>query len=222
MAALLWALEQDRLRRERVFKDRLDPLDVNDEYLLRYYRFPRHEILQLCEEIGPDICRPTNRTHAIPVHTQVLVALRFYASGSFQSVLSDTVGLSQASVSRIISGTTEALFNKAKRDIKMPQDYLSVMHTKQEFYDMHGFPCVIGAIDCTHVPIKAPENALSFLNRKRRFSMNIQVVTDAKMKILSYCARFPGSVHDAYIWSQSGLRQQFVNGQFGDSVLLGK
>ena len=217
----LWVLEHDRMRRERIFRNRLDPLNISDDHLIRYYRMPRNEILELCEQIAPEISRHTRRTRAIPVHTQVLVALRFYASGSFQSVVSDTVGLSQASVSRIINGVSNALFDKAQREIRMPHDPESVMLTKQGFYAIHGFPSVIGAIDCTHIPIKAPTNAISYLNRKRKFTLNVQVVVNSNMEIISFCARFPGSVHDSHIWRQSVLHQQFVDGRFAGSLLLG-
>ena len=79
---LLIALTHDRvLRRERVFRDRLDTLSVSDEHLLRYYRFPRRDILWLCEELQQDIGRVTRRTHAVPTHTSVLLALCFFANG---------------------------------------------------------------------------------------------------------------------------------------------
>lgn len=83
------------LRRERVYKDQLNPLEISDENLLRYYRFPRCEIIRLIEDLDPILKRNTVRSHAIPTCTQVLVTLRFYASGSFQSVLADSVGLTQ-------------------------------------------------------------------------------------------------------------------------------
>ncbi|KAG7156852.1 nuclease HARBI1-like 20, partial [Homarus americanus] len=97
---LVVAYLHDRaLRRERRYRDPLDPINISDENLIRYYRFPRCEILRLCEELDPFLRRRTRRSHAVPIHTQVLVALRFYASGTFQHVLGDTVGLTQASVS---------------------------------------------------------------------------------------------------------------------------
>ncbi|KTG32269.1 hypothetical protein cypCar_00040480 [Cyprinus carpio] len=42
-----------------------------------------------------------------------------------------------------------------------------------------GFPSVIGAIDCTHIPIKAPPgpNEGDFVNRKGFHSVNVQVLT---------------------------------------------
>ncbi|KAK3894483.1 hypothetical protein Pcinc_001739 [Petrolisthes cinctipes] len=81
-----------RLRRERRYRNPLDPLHVSDEHLLQVYRFPRHEILWLCDELRPYLERRTRRAYALPVHTQVLAALRFFASGSFQTVIGDSVG----------------------------------------------------------------------------------------------------------------------------------
>lgn len=87
------ALDYDRaMRRERRFLDRLDPLAHSDEELIRYYRFPRGEILDLIRELEPHLERRTRRVHAIPTHTQVLVALRIFASGSFQNVVGDACG----------------------------------------------------------------------------------------------------------------------------------
>lgn len=111
--------ELDRaLRRERRYGDPLDVLHVSDEHLLRYYRLPRDEIVRLCQELEPNIARPTRRAHALPVITQVLISLRFYASGSFQSVIGDATSVHQSSVSRAIAGVTEALYRKALTDIK--------------------------------------------------------------------------------------------------------
>lgn len=76
-----------QLRRERRFRDHLDPLDVSDEVLVTKYRFLRAEIVHLCEQLGPQLERTTLRSHAILVQTQVLLALHFYASGNFQSVI---------------------------------------------------------------------------------------------------------------------------------------
>ena len=79
------------IRRERRFRDRLDPLALSDSELLLNYRFPRQKLILLFEEIYPHLRRMT-RSHAVPTHTQVLLALRLLASGSFQDVIRDTAG----------------------------------------------------------------------------------------------------------------------------------
>lgn len=216
-------LAHDRaLRRERVFRDPLNPLEVSDAHLLRYYRFPRADIMWLCDELQEDIGRVTRRSHAIPTHTQVLVALRFYASGSFQSVLGDSVGLSQSSVSRIVEKVSHSLFTKARREIRMPRGAEELAQTKQKFYEEATFPNVIGAIDCTHIPIKAPYvDEYAYVNRKNYHSLNIQVVANSDQLITNYSAKYPGSTHDAFIWNNSDLRRRFDRGDFGHSYLLG-
>ncbi|KAG0712129.1 putative nuclease HARBI1 [Chionoecetes opilio] len=80
------------LRRERRLRDRLDLLALSDRDLLENYRFPRHDLIELIQELEPALGRRTRRANAIPTQTQVLVALRFFASGSFQNIVGDIGG----------------------------------------------------------------------------------------------------------------------------------
>ena len=105
----------------------------------------------------------------------------------------------------------------------MPAGANGITQTKQNFYRLQRFPNVVGAIDCTHIPIKAPnENEDVYVNRQQYHSLNIQVVVNADQLILNYCARFPGSSHDAYIWANCDHRRRTENGEFGNSYLLGE
>jgi hypothetical protein len=221
---LLFAYEYQRaLRRERVYKDPLDFLHIADEELIRNYRLPRHEIINLILEFEPQLKRNTLRSHAIPVSTQILVALRFYASGSFQNVVADSSGLSQQSVSKIITSVSNILADKARNEIKMPTGILQLQQTMSDFHAVAGFPQVIGAIDSSHIPIKAPsEDELIFVNRKKYHSLNVQVVCDAKRMIINYVVNYPGCTPEAFIWNNSTLRTRFQHGEFRDGILLGK
>lgn len=71
---------------QRRYRDPLDPLHVGSEHLLPMYMFPRHEIIRLCDELCPHLERRTRRAHALPAHTQVLAARRFFASGSLNVI----------------------------------------------------------------------------------------------------------------------------------------
>lgn len=92
MEILIAVLHDRALRRERRIRNRLDPLSVSDEELISQYRLPRQELTRLIEELEPYLQRRTRRAHAIPTCTQVLLALRMYASGSFQQVIGDITG----------------------------------------------------------------------------------------------------------------------------------
>ncbi|XP_018026978.1 putative nuclease HARBI1 isoform X2 [Hyalella azteca] len=219
---LLFAHEyQQALRRERVFRDQLDLLHVCDQELISKYRFPRHEIINIIHELEPLLQRQTLRSHAITVCTQIMATLRFLASGSFQNVVGDISGLSQPSVSNIITSVTNALAEKSLNEVKMPAGVIERQQTMRDFHALGGFPRVIGAIDGSRIPIKAPvDDEAIFVNRKKFHSMNIQVVCDANKRIINFNVSNPGSTHDSYIWSNCELRARFQRGEFGDGLLL--
>jgi hypothetical protein len=112
---------------ERVFRERLDALAISDQFLMRYYRLPRNVILELCDVLQPDLERATARSHAIPVITQVLISLRFLASGTFQNVLGDVGGISQSSCSRVLQKFCAALVNVAPQYITYPLENAAAM-----------------------------------------------------------------------------------------------
>ena len=72
---------------------------------------------------------------------------------------------------------------------------------------------MVGAIDGTHIRIVAPrEHEAEYINRKNYHSLNIQVVFDARYRILDVVSKWPGSVHDSRIWNECGLKRGFENG----------
>ncbi|EEC12290.1 hypothetical protein IscW_ISCW009972 [Ixodes scapularis] len=71
---------------------------------------------------------------ALPVHVQVLLALHFYASGSFQSFVDDVVHLSQLSASRVVKSVGQTIVLMATEGIRFP--------TTRGFLAIAGFPRV--------------------------------------------------------------------------------
>lgn len=75
MAAFLLLFENERaLRRERVFRDRGNPIDNFTDItleLIARYRFPSRTITGLTDLIKDRVQHPTSRSHAIPALVQV-------------------------------------------------------------------------------------------------------------------------------------------------------
>lgn len=65
------------------------------------------------------------------------------------------------------------------------------------------------------------QQAETFRNRKGYFSLNVQMVCDAGLRIQNIIARWPGSVHDSTIFNDSPLCAQLEHGDFENMVLLG-
>ena len=71
-----------------LFRDRNTPLDyLTDESIVKNYRLDRESIYSICQDLEQDLLRFTNRSHSIPVSLQVMIALRYYANGSYMSVM---------------------------------------------------------------------------------------------------------------------------------------
>ena len=96
--------------------------DLHDDEVLQLTRFPRHGVEDICTLVERDIRHPTSRSHAIPVETQVLAALQFFGTGSYQWVIGRTCGLSQSSVCLAIDGVTRALIRHAPTYIQFSVD----------------------------------------------------------------------------------------------------
>jgi len=91
------------------------------------------------------------------------------------------------------------------------------------FMPLPVFRAFLGAIDCTHVAIRSPggDDAELFRNRKGYFSINVQLICDARLAITNIVARWPGSAHDSNIFQNSRVYAQFETGEIDDGYLVG-
>ncbi|VDI35353.1 Hypothetical predicted protein [Mytilus galloprovincialis] len=208
----------------RKYRERLLTLnDLTDKQLRSRYRFGRQSIQRITDIVRDDITHPTQRSHALSAEMQVLVALRFFASGSFMQVIGDTVGIDKSTVSRCVNKVSKALASKSDQYIKWPSEQRK-RDIKQGFYDNGGFPGVIGCIDGTHVRIAAPSSdEPSFVNRKGFHSINVQAICDNEGKFTNIVARWPGSVHDSHIMRCSQISEHLEQAHkcVEDGLILG-
>ncbi|PVD31456.1 hypothetical protein C0Q70_06868 [Pomacea canaliculata] len=90
VVVMLMLMQSKRgLRRSRIIRDRTNPLDTFDDVeMYSKFRFRRHDILSMVDEIKDEL-EMANRGYTVLPCIQVCVALRFYATGSFQSACAD-------------------------------------------------------------------------------------------------------------------------------------
>lgn len=110
MAAILFAIQHAAIRRERVFRDRLHPLDLyDDQQMFKLYRFTRQGCLHIIDRLEDRLAHQTARNHALPPSLQVFVALRYYATGSVMDDTRCIHGIHLSTASRTIRRVTQAL-----------------------------------------------------------------------------------------------------------------
>lgn len=146
----------------------------------------------------------------MPPLMQVLVALRFYASGTFQQNIGDLFNVDRRTVGRIISRFSSVLSRRLGEYVHLPATQREADEMIESFYQMAGFPNILGCIDCTHVQISAPVvNEFEYVNRKGKHTINVQLVCNADMQITNCVVRWPGSVHDSRILRESNIFRNF-------------
>lgn len=96
------------------------------------------------------------RNHSISPVMQLLLALRFYATGSFLITAGDVIGVSQSAASNIVKRVSFAIARLAPQYINMPTMEADLLTAKTAFYHKARLPRVIGSLDCTHIKIQSP------------------------------------------------------------------
>ena len=188
------------IRRERIFRDRENPLEIlNDEQLYSKYRFTRDGIYFLCENCD-GLETITDRSFSLSTSLKILVGLRYLASGSFQNVVGDTINISQPTVSRTLTSFLNSIVRLSPSLIKWPTE-IEQRVTRNHFFDQFKLPSLVGCIDCTHVQIRAPEQEeeAAYINRLSYHSINVQAVCDQNSVFVNVVANKPGSFHDSTI-----------------------
>ena len=134
------------IRRERVFRDHKNPIDIfGDVELYERFRFRRNDILGIVDEIQDDIKYPATRQGSLPAVLQLLITLRFYATGCFQNTVGEMIGIIQPTASRTIHQVTNAIRQHMDLWVHLPTQH-EADQQKVKFLHLACFPNVWGCI----------------------------------------------------------------------------
>ena len=225
MANLVHVLFDDYVdrayRRERLFRDRQNPLDVYDDVeLYERFRFRRYNLLAIIDELRDDLEYTSQRNRALSTELQTLITLRFLASGCFQNHVSDMIGVNRSTACRAIRRVCLALQRRMARYVYLPQDRDEIAGMKRDFATIANFPNVVACVDGTHVKIISPAaNEWEYVNCKGYHSINVQLMCDAHLRIVNCVVRWPGSTHDSRILTESAVYNELQNRN--DILVLG-
>ncbi|KAJ1215276.1 hypothetical protein NDU88_002885 [Pleurodeles waltl] len=193
-----------RWRHPPVYRLLVDLSTMEERHVIITYSLDRATIQELCTQLEPDLMSAIRHPTGIPPQVQVLSVLHFLASGSFQTTVAIASGMSQPMFSNVLSRVFSALLKHMRSYIVFPQ-VEDLPTVKSDFYALGHIPNIIGAIDGTHVAVVYPPRRSEqvYRNRKSYHSMNVHMVCLADQYISHVNAKFPGSVHDAYILQNS-------------------
>ena len=211
------------IRRTPIIRDKSNPFEMyDDEGFLYRYRFTKQGAMDILQSLEGRLANVQVKVSSVPPLLQLLLTLQFFGSGTFLRNEGDIFGLHISTVSRIIRDCSRAIASLSGQFIYFP-NAREALKIQEEFYTIAGLPGIVGAVDCTHVPILSPGNnnhAELFRNRKGFFSINVQGIGDNNLLIRNLVVRWPGSTHDTRIFDSSEICAQFENREV-NGILLG-
>ncbi|KAJ1150870.1 hypothetical protein NDU88_003657 [Pleurodeles waltl] len=199
-----------RWRHLPVYRYLVDLSTMEERHIIITYRLDCATILELCAQLEPELMSAIRHPTGLPLLVQVLAVLHFLASGSFQTTVAMASGMSQPMFSNVSSRVLSAMLKHMRSYNVFPQ-VEDLPKVKGDFYALGHITNIIGAIDGTHVAFAPRRNEQVYRNRKSYHSLNVQVVCLADQYISHVNAKYPGSVHDAYILSNNSI--PYVVGQ---------
>ncbi|XP_034944923.1 putative nuclease HARBI1 [Chelonus insularis] len=189
--------DDDIVRRPGIIRSRINWFDFfDDDDFVERFRLTKAMTTKVFDQIEAVISHDTEKNNAIPAIIQMLVTMRFLATGSFYITVGDFTGISKTSVWRIIHRVSEGIAGLRERYIYMPpRQEIRAVHCRN--FNRAAFPRVLGANDCVHV------------------------IVNSRLEIMDIVARWPGSAHDATVFDNSRIKRRFENGEFDNSLLVG-
>ncbi|CAI6355343.1 unnamed protein product [Macrosiphum euphorbiae] len=98
------------LPRPRLFRGRSNPLEEFDDFNFKCrFRLSKESFGVLMHLIVQDVKHETKRNVALSPEVQVLITLRYYATGTFQAVIGDHIRVNKSTVCRTIKRVSTAI-----------------------------------------------------------------------------------------------------------------
>lgn len=213
------AIAQHALNRERVFRDRYNPIEIlSDDQFIEVYRLRKTSVIELINQ-GLASEPTTARSYGVPGINQFCIALSILATGATFRKTAELFGVGKSSVQRIFWNIITNIANEAHRYINLPED---INYAAQQFFRIGKIPNVIGCIDGTFIPVLRPyNNEHVYVCRKGFHALNAMIINSADLQISYLSAKFPGNAHDSFVFRMSDLNTNLF-GQFrGNGILLG-
>ena len=121
-------------------KDQLNfyGLEGNDDEFRICYRFRKDTVRVLCETLGCEFAPKSGANKAFTVEQRLCIALRYYATGTFQRQIGNSEGASQSSSQRIIRKVSQVLASHVPVVIQFSTDPDVFKSVSEGFYAFKG------------------------------------------------------------------------------------
>ena len=147
--------------------------------------------------------------YVLSVEKQLAMTLYFLKDQGSLRMTGNTFGVAVCTLSVVLRKVCALItWELGPRYISLPATEEEMDQLRKSMEDKFGFPQTFACIDGTHIPIKQPsENAHDFFSYKMKYTINVQGVCDCRGMFIDVDVRWPGSLHDARVFSQSRINK---------------
>ena len=197
----------------RNYAEEVVPLYTLDDFK-RFFRMSRNTFEVICQQFGTfaDFVTSPGGRPPVPIEKQLLMFLWHVGCLEPLCRTADRFHVTEFTVLRIRDRICKVILDHfVRRYIVWPTgaDRGTVVRA---FREKRGFPGEVGAIDGSHIPIKAPqEHPQTYVNRKGYHSVILQAVCREDLRFIDCFAGWPGSCHDSRVLKNSDLWDNGLN-----------
>nr|CAI5839350.1 unnamed protein product [Callosobruchus analis] len=205
-----WLLQRKEYSHVNLLKElRFEPNDFRN-----YLQMDEQTYLKLLAAVTPLIEKQdTIMRKAISPHERLTVTLIFLATGRTYECLKYSAIISPQALGKIIPETCDAIYRVLQKDyLKFPSSTEKWKEVADMFEDRWNFPHCLGAIDGKHIDIVPPsENGSYYYNYKKKHSMVLMAIVDAKYRFLLADFGRNGRISDGGVLQNTKFLEKLQN-----------
>ncbi|XP_071628962.1 uncharacterized protein [Temnothorax longispinosus] len=176
----------------------------NTQQFRRHFRMTPATYENLEAKLSPILSLSEGKA-VIPVRKQLLGSLWLLATPDSYRSVGERFDLAKSSLNKSFMRVVECLNDISGQIILWPRGQ-DLDRVKADFNQNSLLRGIIGAIDGTHILIKAPKiDSQYYRTYKKTYAIILQSVCDARMKFTDCFAGFAGSVGDLRVFRNSDL-----------------
>ena len=189
-------------------------LHFPDRKWLESYRISKDMFEQLTHDLRSLQRQVTRLRSPVPVRTVVAMLLKRLGKGLDYREIGDKFGVGASTACIKVNEAMKLLVSSKMHIISKIQRGIDFKRIINGFQRKWNFPQCLGAIDGTHIPIKAPlVHHADYHNRKCFHSVILQGVCDSQCCFTDVFAGWPGRAHDSRVFGRSQIGNLITEGR---------
>ena len=180
---------------------------IPEEFFRQWLGVRRNTFNRILNLLGHRLVRQPSRFRD-PLPPEEILALGLYRLGHGNSyvTIGPSFNLGKATAIEAVQDVVEALYEIRNEYIKFPETEAETVAATETFTELSELPNIVGAIDGSHVTIKAPkDSAGDYFSRYQQHDFIIQAVVNGRKLFLDFACGYPGSMHDARVSRRSAI-----------------